>query len=129
MQLLQSTGFIYDFYLFPKDPKPVSRQLQEKFLGQIISQPPRVIVLSAHTWPDDTFSYEQISNFPAFRAILARHYTLYSERPSVSKIAGYRLYILNTNPDSDLNNSAHQKVSALTSTPPPFAAHDLRAAP
>jgi hypothetical protein len=98
MKLVQSTGFIYDFYLFPKRMNPVSRELQEEFLSQITAQPPRVIVLSAHTWPEDVYSYDQVSNFPAFQALLERSYTLDRERPSFPHRAGYRLYVLRSSP-------------------------------
>jgi len=94
MKLLQSTGFIYDFYLFPRPANPVSRQLQERFLAEVAARPPEVIILSAHTWPEDIYSYDQVNNFRGFREWLERNYRLDREEPSAPHKAGYRLYVL-----------------------------------
>jgi hypothetical protein len=94
MKLLQSTGFIYDFYLFPKSMNPVSRNLQNRFLSEVAAQPPEVIILSAHTWPEDIYSYDQVDRFAAFRSLLERDYRLDREEPSEPHRAGYRLYVL-----------------------------------
>ena len=49
MQLVQSTGFMSDFYLFPERGNTVTDGLQHRFLEEITIRPPELIVLSSHT--------------------------------------------------------------------------------
>jgi hypothetical protein len=97
MKLEQTTGSIYDFYLFPKQGNAVTAELQNRFLRQMEANPPQVIVLSSHTWPGDTFRYEQVNNWPAFAGLLQRRYRLDREFPRPVLTAGYRIYVLNEN--------------------------------
>ncbi len=96
MQLVQATGFLYDFPLFPVRDTKLTRQLQARFLGEITAKPPKLIVLSAQNWPSDTFGYDQLSRWPAFHQFLQDRYTVASsyqsdpQRPSV----GYELFRL-----------------------------------
>jgi hypothetical protein len=95
LNLVQSTGFIYDFYLFPQHGNPVTRHLQQRFLQQLTAHPPEAIVLSAHTWPDGCFGYEQLARWPDFAAWLAARYHLAHQFPQPRRGPGYRLYLLN----------------------------------
>jgi hypothetical protein len=94
LQIVQSTGFIYDFYLFPKQGNAVTERLQERFLREMTAKAPEVIVLSSHTWPGDFFSYEQVRNWPAFEQFLQVRYRLAKEFPQPLDYAGYRIYTL-----------------------------------
>jgi hypothetical protein len=94
MKLVQSTGFIYDFYLFPKQPSAAVESLQARFLHEVEAGPPRVIVLSSQTWPGGTQSYQQIKNWPAFNGFLLGRYELNREFPIQKRSAGYRIYVL-----------------------------------
>jgi len=102
MQLVQSTGFLYDFYLFPERPNPVTTALQSRFLFQVTAEPPKVFILSSHAWPatetqdesDNTYSYDQLSRWPAFEQFLTTRYTLTREIPKPPDSAGYRIYLL-----------------------------------
>jgi hypothetical protein len=139
LRLVQSTGFLQDFYLFPEHPNAVTDALQTKFLNQINFAPPKVIVLSAHTWPSttlhdnsgDTYSYDQLTRWPAFDQLLAQRYTLAREIPNPPYSAGYRIYTLNSasppppaHPAATLDHSP--QVTALelpgskASAPPPM---------
>jgi hypothetical protein len=100
MQLVQSTGFIYDYYLFPSVPNPTTTALQKRFLGEITAKEPRVIILSSHAWPDDVSSYEQLGNWPAFRDLLQRDYAITRELPSLAPDVGYRIYSRKHSDDS-----------------------------
>jgi hypothetical protein len=94
-QLVQSTGYIYDFYLFPEKGNAVTAALQKRFLAKMAAAPPTVIVLSSHTWPGDTYSYSQLERWPAFQNFLERMYRLRKEQPMLSDdLAGYRIYTL-----------------------------------
>jgi hypothetical protein len=95
LHLVQSTGFIYDFYLFPDRPTPVTAALQTRFLSEVTASPPRVLILSQHIWPDERLGYDEVRRWPAFEAYLASHYRLAREyMPPSRLIAGYRIYLL-----------------------------------
>ncbi len=97
LQLVQTTGYIYDFYLFPQNANAVTRPLQARFLHEMDSHPPKVIVLSAQIWPGEQTGYFELGNWPAFNDWLALHYQLESQYPGV-KDGGYRLYVLRQGP-------------------------------
>ena len=95
MRLMQATGFIYDFYLFPERDTPVTGQLQASFLAATTARPPRVLILSSQIWPGDRFGYDELDRWPAFRDFLEANYTLassYQQSPGPSP--GYQLYLL-----------------------------------
>ncbi|HEV2646730.1 MAG TPA: hypothetical protein VGU46_10225 [Acidobacteriaceae bacterium] len=95
MQLVQSTGFIYDFYLFPEHNTPLTAALQTRFLNQITSNPPQVIVLSSHTWPGDFQGYGHTAYFPALTTLLAQKYRLDTDFHTPWDASfGYRIYAL-----------------------------------
>jgi len=95
MKLLQSTGYIYDFYLFPSRPNQVTAPLQKRFLEEVDRLPPQVIVLSADTWPGNINSYQQVDRWPQFEDFLRRNYRLYREQTSEPPHpgSGYKLYV------------------------------------
>jgi hypothetical protein len=95
MKLVQSTGFIYGFYLFPREPNAVTRPLQERFLSEVEARPPRVIVLSADMWPEERYGYDEIEDFPAFSQWLQQRYRIVKVEPQTTRAAGYRIYVLN----------------------------------
>ncbi len=101
MNLLQSTGYIYDFYFFPARANHVTIPLQKRFLEEVTLRPPQVIVLSADTWPGNYNSYQQVDRWPAFREFLERNYQLYREQSSDPPHpgSGYKLYVRETPAD------------------------------
>jgi hypothetical protein len=90
--IVQSTGFIYDFYLFPAHPAPVTAALQARFLAAMQSNPPRVIVLTNHDWPAMQ-GFAKLDRWPAFELWLNQHYTLATEQWPTAR--AYRIYLLN----------------------------------
>lgn len=96
MKLVQTTGFIYDFYLFPPQTNASTQPLQAQFLREMSARPPRVIVLSAHIWPGDYHGYQEVANWPAFSTWLGSHYQLDTEFPGTGR-DGYRIYTLKKN--------------------------------
>jgi hypothetical protein len=90
-QLVQSTGFIYDFYLFPAHPAPVTDELQQRFLSIVEKNPPRVIVLTSHDWPAMQ-DFAKLERWPAFEQWLNSHYALSVERRPTDR--AYRIYVL-----------------------------------
>jgi hypothetical protein len=94
MKLVQTTGSLYDFYLFPVRDQAVTRGLKEDFLDQLKLKAPRIIVLSSQNWPGDTFGYQQIERWPAFSHLLADKYYLEYEFLERAGFVGYRIYVL-----------------------------------
>ncbi len=108
-QLVQSTGFIYDFYLFPAHPAPVTAALQQRFLAAMQADPPRVIVLTDHDWPTMQ-GFAKLDRWPAFSQWLNKHYAADRERrliidhpaknwllgdsPALPTTRAYRIYLL-----------------------------------
>ncbi len=109
MQLVQSTGFIYDFYLFPKTSNAVTRPLQQTFMAQLQTRRPEVIVLSSHIWPGDELGYGEIANLPAFQKLLQGSYKLDTVFHASPGEAGYRIYVLNSpnSPNANVPASNH----------------------
>ena len=100
LRLLPSTGFIYDFYLFPSKPAPITAELQSRFLAQVESAPPRMIILTSHDWPTLAQGFEKLDRWPAFHSWLDANYRLATERHHPDIINGkpfdraYRIYVL-----------------------------------
>lgn len=94
LDLVQSTGFISDFYLFPQRPTALTARYQQQFFKEVTSNPPTIIVLSSQTWPGDTNSYQQVSNFPAFENFLTKDYVIRKDFVrGPHDLAAYRLYV------------------------------------
>ena len=106
MKLIQSTGFIYDFYLFPKTTTTVTRPLQQIFMEQLQTRRPEVIVLSSHIWPGNEQGYKEIANLPGFQEFLQQNYKLDTVFNVASGKAGFRIYVLNI-PKSEMPGRNH----------------------
>ncbi|MGB7266151.1 MAG: hypothetical protein WBC92_11610 [Terracidiphilus sp.] len=95
LNLVESTGFIHDFYLFPERTAPVTDSLQSRFLAQVRARPPELIVLSEQDWPGGESGYKQLARWPAFASFLAQNYRLETQfNAGPSDLAGYRIYVL-----------------------------------
>jgi hypothetical protein len=95
LRLLPSTGFIYDFYLFPAQPAPITHELQARFLAKVQAAPPTVFVLTAHDWPTMQ-GLAKLNRWPEFANWLNANYGIAQEvliingRPTDR---GYRIYL------------------------------------
>jgi hypothetical protein len=95
LEIVQSTGFIYDYYLFPDQPTPLTTALQQQFIGKITAAPPRILILSRVAWPTGRLDNDKLSRWADFKAYLDSHYHLVHEYAPLSKrIVGYRIYLL-----------------------------------
>jgi len=93
MKLVQSTGYLSDFYLFPSKPTSLTDRYQRQFYQLVSANPPKIFILSSHTWPGDTESYAQLSNFPVLQQYLDREYVVVRDHPiNKSGVSGYRIY-------------------------------------
>jgi hypothetical protein len=79
MQLVQSTGFIADYFV-ARERIPPLETLKDTFMAEVHARPPRVIILIATNWNLDHIGYIQLENWPAMRSFLAQDYTLYKDK-------------------------------------------------
>jgi hypothetical protein len=96
MQLVQSTGFVSDFFVFTRQHIPALEALRARFLAEANAHPPAVIVLVASDWGSDHVSYSQLDNWPELRTFLDRDYVLSKDKRapdgSLSR-QSYRIYL------------------------------------
>jgi hypothetical protein len=94
LKLVQSTGYISDFYLFANKPTPLTNQYQQRFYQLITANPPRIFVLSSHTWPGDTQSYAQLSNYSTLKNFIENDYFVAKEYDGKNGgLSSYRIYV------------------------------------
>ena len=68
--------------------------MRARFLEDMTSHPPAVIVFSSQTWPGGVRGYQQLDNWAAFEQWLQQRYRVYKELPEQPRSAGYRIYKL-----------------------------------
>ncbi len=109
MDLVQSTGFLVDFYFFAPQPNAVVDDMRQHFWQDLQQNPPRVFVVSKQVFPvifsrdgEPLDSYGKLQRWPAFNDYLHKQYTLVEEhewsRPVLwashaDHPAGYRIYV------------------------------------
>lgn len=97
MRLVQSTGFLSDFFLFNQQPVPALDALRTRLMNSLATRPPRIIVIVASDWAGGAAVYQSLDNWPAFATWLHQHYRMIDERraPDGSIERGsYRVYRL-----------------------------------
>ncbi len=102
MRLVQRTGFVYDEFLFSPVSALTSQQvvvraeLRGKFLNQLISGPPRVLVITPRLFPLGPDNYAKLRRWHDFAYFLDRCYKLQVQRDfamSSNYRRGHRLYL------------------------------------
>ena len=78
LRLVQSTGFLYDCYLFVPGHNPASDQYRAAFWAAFQHARPRIVILTSQDCfgPD---SFQKIDQWPQFKDALARSYTQVEE--------------------------------------------------
>ena len=99
LNLLQSTGLVYDYFLFGPSKYPAVAYVRQRFWDQFVANRPRVIIVGRWLYPEQADDYSKLNRWPAFRDYLNQNYALYVERsfPSPQRRTlgyGYRIYIL-----------------------------------
>jgi hypothetical protein len=99
LNLLQSTGLVYDYFIFGPSKYPAIAYVRERFWDQFVVNRPRVIILGRWLYPERADDYSKLKRWPAFRDYLRQHYALYAERsfppPKRGLLGyGYRIYVL-----------------------------------
>jgi hypothetical protein len=95
MRLMQSTGMIYDEYLFVSHATPEILHHREAFLQAMEKTEPRVIVITPDLFPAGLGNYKKLLMWPEFNRFLSNCYDQKIERAFPHGVAtepGYRLY-------------------------------------
>jgi hypothetical protein len=102
MKLVESTGFLVDFYFWAPQPSPVTEQMRQRFWTAIHDNPPQVFVEMKQDFPYDTDNFDKVNRWPEFAAYLREHYTLVDDRMAQQWVrresrlyppTGYRIYV------------------------------------
>jgi hypothetical protein len=111
--LVQSTGFLVDFYFFAPQTSAqantVIDAMREHFWQDLQQNPPRVFVVSKQVFPavfsgngEPLDSYDKLKRWPQFDAYLNEHYTIAEEHEWARPVlwashaqhpAAYRIYV------------------------------------
>jgi hypothetical protein len=100
MQLVQSTGFLYDCYFFAPGSSAVKDEQRRRFLNQIERRPPQVFVITDQWCLNLPLGYQKLQQWPAFLQFLNANYTLsrqrawsgFDKRTYATWPFGYRIY-------------------------------------
>ena len=101
MQLVQSTGFLYDCYLFAPETGTVREAMRERFLAQIRLNPPTVFVVTDNWCLNLPNGYQKLQQWPVFTQFLNANYAVarqrtwsgWNKRTLATWPFGYRIYI------------------------------------
>lgn len=102
MRLEQSTGFLYDCYLFQPDTNSVVRRYREGFWERLTATRPEVLILSDHDCGHFN-NFQKVNRWPVLASFLQDQYILYKEirPPDMIRWASnavppyrYRIYLL-----------------------------------
>ena len=102
MNLVQSTGFLYDCYFFAPAQTRATGELRIKFWHAVSLNPPRVFVVSNQFCLGQTPGYSKLQNWQQFDEYLAEHYHITEERIPPHLVRwwsltqaplGYRIYV------------------------------------
>jgi hypothetical protein len=102
MRVVQSTGMLYDEFLFNPSGQRAVDDARASFLGQIERRPPLVFVVTDPLFPAGPDHYAKLAQWPEFAAWLDARYTLEEERrftvgvQEVGRMVvpvGYRVYV------------------------------------
>lgn len=102
LRLTQSTGILYDEFLFlppnlvtPMEEKTVDT-IKRDFLDRMLTVPPKIVVVTPWLFPNGPNDYQKLDMWPAFNNFLSRCYEMRIERHisgGRSDHPGYRIYI------------------------------------
>jgi 4-amino-4-deoxy-L-arabinose transferase and related glycosyltransferases of PMT family len=103
MQIVQSTGFVYDEFLFAAPDSMTAQQaavqknLRQEFLREVQSNPPQVMVVMPRLFPSGPYDYAKLGLWPAMERLLDDCYRVDAERNFAAGAGyhrgGYRLYL------------------------------------
>ena len=80
MKLIESTGFLVDFYFWAPHQTPVTEQMRQRFWSDIQHNPPKVFIVMKQDWPNGPDTYGKITRWPLFANYLNQNYALVADR-------------------------------------------------
>jgi hypothetical protein len=80
MQIVQSTGFLYDCYLLEPGTDPTMLRLRESFLTEMVERPPQVIVESNQFCLGNPPDFAKMKRWPALQQLISSRYEQVVER-------------------------------------------------
>jgi hypothetical protein len=105
MNLVQSTGLVYDYFIFGPGDQPVIERTRDEVWRSFNTNPPQVIVVGRGLYGVRADNrYDKLATWPAFASYLAANYRLYDERafrPAECGYRGYRIYVRKNPPLPD----------------------------
>lgn len=102
LQLLQTSGFLYDEFLFSPARVPAVDQSRALFWHAMQADPPAILIVTERLFPNGPNSYEKLNQWPAFANWMNTRYILEVERPAMHLVRqggaafrprGYRIYV------------------------------------
>ncbi len=107
MRLVQSTGFLYDCYLFAPKPSPVQQEYRARFWRELQTHPPKVFVVTNRLCMNVRgSSFNKLEQWPQFDEYLQADYTLEVQRTPPHEVrwwnqptqpTSYRIYVRKAN--------------------------------
>jgi hypothetical protein len=101
MGLVQSTGMMYDFFLFGDARSLPVRDARRFFWKGMAANPPEVIVVGLGAFPAENADYSKLAKWPQFAAYLSQNYVVEDEqkfKPGEGGPLGFRLYVRRKTP-------------------------------
>ena len=101
-RLVESTGLLYDEFLFNQDRGGVVAASRAAFLKAVEAHPPKVFVVVDYLFPSGPAGFGKLERWPEFEQYLQADYVLYAERRATRTIdwwsrphapRAYRLYV------------------------------------
>ena len=96
MRLVQSTGFVSDFFLFRPQQLPIFETLRARFLADLEAHPPKALIIAPYAWSGGTPNYDELKDWPAFVEFVKAHYKQEAETfgpDGATDFFSYRLYV------------------------------------
>jgi hypothetical protein len=115
MHLVQSTGLVYDYFIFGPGNQPVIERARDEVWRGFNANPPRVIIVGRGLYGVRADNrYDKLATWPQFAQYLKANYTLYDERwfrPAECGYRGYRIYVRKNQPPSDQTQNLRASLS------------------
>jgi hypothetical protein len=102
MRLVESTGFLADFYFWTPGRIPVREQMRHRFWSAIQENPPWVFIVMRQDYPALQTGYDKLKRWPKFDAWLNANYRMAAKRTGTRTVhldsiayppVSYRIYV------------------------------------
>jgi hypothetical protein len=99
LKLAQSTGLIYDFFIFDSSSAQAVKDARQRFWQQMMADPPAVILMGQGPFPSGKPGYDRLQNWPQLADYVQRNYVVFDERDDLprdqlNRELGFRMYVL-----------------------------------